>query len=157
MGFFDNVKNTFTETSQELTQKAKDTTEIYRLNNANKGKEKEIEKIMYQIGIAFYSNYREECTEKFPDFAKQVETLQCEIANNKEAIEKLSVEEVCANCGKRINPGNKFCIYCGTATEVKTETPVETSENICKSCGQPLEKGNLFCVHCGTKVENLGE
>ena len=31
MGFFDNVKNSLSETSQELTQKAKDTTEIYRL------------------------------------------------------------------------------------------------------------------------------
>lgn len=31
MGFFDNVKNSFTETSQDLTKKAKDTTEIFRL------------------------------------------------------------------------------------------------------------------------------
>ena len=49
MGFFDNVKSSLTETSQDLTKKAKDTTEIYRLNNANKAKEKEIEKIIYQI------------------------------------------------------------------------------------------------------------
>ena len=50
MGFFDNVKNSFTETSQDLTKKAKDTTEIFRLNNLNKTKEKEIEKVIYQIG-----------------------------------------------------------------------------------------------------------
>ena len=58
MGFFDNVKNSFTETSQDLTKKAKDTTEIFRLNNLNKTKEKEIEKVIYQIGLAFYSNKR---------------------------------------------------------------------------------------------------
>ena len=35
MGFFDDVKNSLTEKSQDLSKKAKDTTEIYRLNNAN--------------------------------------------------------------------------------------------------------------------------
>ena len=34
MGFFDDVKNSLTEKSQDLSKKAKDTTEIYRLNNA---------------------------------------------------------------------------------------------------------------------------
>lgn len=41
MGFFDDVKNSLTEKSQDLSKKAKDTTEIYRLNNANKSMEKE--------------------------------------------------------------------------------------------------------------------
>ena len=36
MGFFDDVKNSLAEKSQDLSKKAKDTTEIYRLNNANK-------------------------------------------------------------------------------------------------------------------------
>ena len=40
MGFFDDVKNSLTEKSQDLSKKAKDTTEIYRLNNANKSMEK---------------------------------------------------------------------------------------------------------------------
>ena len=41
MGFFDDVKNSLTEKSQDLSKKAKDTTEIYCLNNANKSMEKE--------------------------------------------------------------------------------------------------------------------
>lgn len=154
MGFFENVKNTLTETSQELTQKAKDTTEVYRLSNANKTKEKEIEKLMYQIGVSYYSNYKEECTSKFSEFVQQVENLQMEIATNKEAIEKLSVEEVCASCGKKINPGSKFCIYCGaTIVQDKTES-VELSGEVCSNCGCSLEAGAVFCTNCGTKVEN---
>lgn len=153
MGFFENVKNTLTETSQELTQKAKDTTEIYRLNNANKAKEKEIEKLMYQIGVTYYSNYKEECASKFSEFVQQVENLQMEISSNKEAIEKLSVEEVCANCGKKINPGSKFCIYCGaTIAQEKTES-VELSGEVCSNCGCSLEADALFCTNCGTRVE----
>lgn len=127
MGFFDNVKSSLTETSQDLTQKAKDTTEIFRLGNVNKAKEKEIEKVVYQIGLKFYSEQQDECMEKFPELTTQIKTLQEEIAVNKEMIEKLSVEEVCTNCGKKLNPGSKFCIYCGT--------PVEKEKKEVKRCG----------------------
>ena len=49
MGFFDNLKSSLTETGQDLSQKAKDTTEIFRLTNLNKTKEKEIEKATKNI------------------------------------------------------------------------------------------------------------
>ena len=64
MGFFDNLKSSLAETGQDLSQKAKDTTEIFRLTNLNKTKEKEIEKVIYQIGSTYYANYRDECMEK---------------------------------------------------------------------------------------------
>ena len=91
MGFFDNVKSSLTETSQDLTKKAKDTTEIYRLNNANKTKEKEIEKVIYQIGLRYFDNYREECREKCPELVGRIEQLQMEIAANKQMVEQLSI------------------------------------------------------------------
>lgn len=153
MGFFDNVKNSLTETSQDLTQKAKDTTEIFRLNNVNKSKEKDIEKIMYQIGSMYYANYMEECAEKFPELTKQVQGLQAEIAANKEMIEKLSIEEVCPNCGKKVNTGSKFCIYCGSPIVSVAQNIVEPDGKICKACGKPLEEGAAFCTYCGTAVE----
>lgn len=151
MGFFDNVKNSLTETSQELTQKAKDTTEIYRLNNLNKTKEKEIEKLVYQIGLTYYSNFREECEEKFSDLTTQIAQIQKEIAENKQMIEKLSTEEVCPSCGKKLTGGSKFCIYCGTSLDaVKNEAKV--SGKTCSSCGKPLDEGAAFCTYCGTPV-----
>ena len=106
MGFFDNLKSSLTETGQDLSQKAKDTTEIFRLTNLNKTKEKEIEKVIYQIGSTYYANYRDECMEKMPELAAQIKSLQDEIAANKEMIEKLSTEEICPQCGKKVNPGN---------------------------------------------------
>ena len=71
MGFFDNLKSSLTETGQNLSQKAKYTTEIFRLTNLNKTKEKEIEKVIYQIGSTYYANYRDECVEKMPELAAQ--------------------------------------------------------------------------------------
>ena len=72
--------------------------------------EKEIEKVIYQIGSTYYANYRDECMEKMPELAAQIKSLQDEIATNKEMIEKLSTEEICPQCGKKVNPGSKFCI-----------------------------------------------
>ena len=78
-----------------------------------------------------------------------------EIAVNKEMIEKLSTEEICPQCGKKVNPGSKFCIYCGAALEAPTEQPEEKAEvKVCKSCGKPLEEGAVFCTNCGTKIED---
>ena len=136
MGFFDNVKNSLSETSQELTQKAKDTTEIYRLNNLNK---------------TYYSNFREECEEKFADLTTQIAQIQKEIAENKQMVEKLSTEEVCPSCGKKLTGGSKFCIYCGTSLDaVKSQANV--SGKTCNSCGKPLDEGAAFCTYCGTPV-----
>ena len=78
-----------------------------------------------------------------------------EIAVNKEMIEKLSTEEICPQCGKKVNPGSKFCIYCGAALEVPAEQPEEKAEvKVCKTCGKPLEEGAVFCTNCGTKIED---
>ena len=55
-------------------------------------------------------------------------------------IEKLSTEEICPQCGKKVNPGSKFCIYCGAALEAPAEQPEEKAEvKVCKTCGKPLE------------------
>ena len=116
MGFFDNVKNSFTETSQDLTKKAKDTTEIFRLNNLNKTKEKEIEKVIYQIGLAFYSNKKDECTAMFPELMAQVETLQKEIAENKETIE--NIREI------HKDDNNNIEIYIGEENKIDNDVTV---------------------------------
>ena len=54
-----------------------------------------------------------------------------------------------------MNPGSKFCIYCGAALEVPAEQPEEKAEvKVCKACGKPLEEGVVFCTNCGTKIED---
>lgn len=154
MGFLDNLKSSLTETSQDLTKKAKDTTEIFRLTNLNKANEKEIEKAIYQVGLNYYSKYKDECEVKFPELFLRIQKLQEEITENKEIIEKLSIEEVCPNCGKKLSSGARFCIYCGNAIE-KDTILVRMSEETCSSCGTPLENGAAFCTNCGAPIQKI--
>ena len=51
MGFFDNLKSSLAETGQDLSQKAKDTTEIFRLTNLNKTKEKKLKKSFIRLAV----------------------------------------------------------------------------------------------------------
>lgn len=152
MGFFGDVKNSLTETGQGLTQKAKDTTEIYRLNSLNKNKEKEMEQVAVQIGMQYYSNFKEECEAKFPELSAQIMNLQKEIDDNKQMIEKISSEDVrkCPTCGNKIEEGQAFCTNCGT----RIEENKEVMKNVCKNCGAEIAEGDRFCIHCGTPVEN---
>lgn len=51
---------------------------------------------------------------------------------------------VCANCGKPLDPGVKFCPECGTK--------VAPQKLVCSACGMELNPSVKFCPECGTKV-----
>lgn len=52
----------------------------------------------------------------------------------------------CQHCGKEIENGSSFCIYCG-AKVVPTIT--------CPRCNTPIPKGDAFCMGCGWKVDEV--
>ena len=88
---------------------------------------------------------------------------------------------ICKNCGAVIEPGNKFCMKCGTAVVQEEETTaasddfdnfydeflsddaeiegleVPTSVYVCSSCGTEYEPGMKFCMKCGSKIPELKE
>ena len=53
---------------------------------------------------------------------------------------------VCPRCGKTVDHGFKFCMYCG---EKLGSAPAQLT---CRNCGKPIQPGNKFCVTCGTPV-----
>lgn len=65
------------------------------------------------------------------------------------AAEKTPVQNMtCPRCGKKIDHGFKFCMYCGQQLNVPGAAP-----QTCKACGKQLRPGNRFCVYCGTPAE----
>lgn len=152
MDIFDKVKDTITETSQDVVQKARDTSESMKLNTLNKTKEKEIEKVIYQVGIKYYMDYRNKHDLEFEELFQQIEKLQMEIEENKQTIERLKNVACCAKCGKRLEECATFCIYCGTRVVETVIERKENSEKKCVSCGKEMRNDAKFCIHCGTAV-----
>ncbi|MCZ9838542.1 DUF4234 domain-containing protein [Brachyspira hyodysenteriae] len=53
---------------------------------------------------------------------------------------------LCESCGKKINEGAKFCVYCGN--KVNNADVIE-KKLYCDNCGSQLELGSKFCNNCG--------
>lgn len=58
----------------------------------------------------------------------------------------------CNNCGADVEPGQKFCINCGSKIEQPAESVSETTDKFCVNCGAELVPGAKFCVNCGAHV-----
>lgn len=66
-----------------------------------------------------------------------------------------SEEEVCRCpiCGEPVEPGQTFCIHCGSRLEDEpTQAESKVSSLVCPVCGQPVKEDDLFCMNCGTKL-----
>lgn len=73
----------------------------------------------------------------------------------------------CAECGRKLNPGDKFCSACGTrvpvsesyhavpsphnARDVIYRQPETPPVRRCGGCGRIMDQGDLFCMDCGWK------
>jgi ribosomal protein L40E len=54
---------------------------------------------------------------------------------------------ICSNCQAPNEPGDKFCMQCGTSLEPKQEEKVH-----CSNCGAEMKPGAAFCTRCGTSA-----
>ncbi len=160
MGFLDKVVDTISNTSSDISQKTRETSERSRLKLENRKIEKEIEETIYKIGLYMVNNEFEYVNKIMAEECKSLTALQNKLSKNLEAINELNNARTCAHCGKKIVPGSEFCVYCGA----KITEPVEETEQvedadsdetrICEKCGNPIiEEGALFCSVCGKKVE----
>ncbi len=71
----------------------------------------------------------------------------------------------CPNCGKKVEDGDVFCMYCGYRLQEPTpveepvkEEPVPTPEApkgaFCPNCGNRVEDGDAFCCMCGYRLQS---
>lgn len=54
----------------------------------------------------------------------------------------------CSNCGKVINPEDKFCSGCGA---------INAHIIICPNCGNEIDSDSIFCAKCGSRIQKAGE
>lgn len=153
MAFFDNMKTKLTNTSQTAVQKAKDLTELTKLNAQISEAEGKINDLYYKLGFEIYRTYREEPLETGAEFFAQITELHQQIADCKAQIAAINHANTCPNCGAKVSKGMVFCSGCGSRLPV-AETPAAApaAGKVCSKCGAPLADDVVFCTLCGQRV-----
>ena len=113
MGFFDDLTESLTSAGKDVTQKAKDMSEIARLKLDIRVKEDYVKKQYMAIGEAYFQKHKnDEEVDEAEQFFLIREALG-EIERMKTEIFKLRKAAECPKCGAKMPEGATFCSSCG--------------------------------------------
>ncbi|MGD1995520.1 MAG: zinc-ribbon domain-containing protein [Anaerolineae bacterium] len=135
-----------------------------------RGLKGQVDEVIQQLGQRAMELYRSGQIEQpeLREACEQVASLEAEIAQKKEEIEKLRAEEyvaptpppptgrICPQCQISLPEQARFCPECGSeAVDVAPEptTGPAPAERVCPNCGADASSEALFCPHCGTRLE----
>lgn len=143
MDFFDKVKGNLQSTTDGL-----------KLNLQIKENEKEIEKFLYQVGVACYNSQKGNYDTEYEEFFKEIRRLQEENRGIQLKLQGMNAPKTCVQCGRENNKDAKFCVSCGTplGMQNKVVAPVSTEGKVCGNCNHTNKENCVFCVNCGTKL-----
>ena len=117
--FFGNLGQALSKTAKELSGRAEDVYETQRLKNKISAEERQIDKIMADLGKIVYQHYKEEVPvddaqkalcEQIDQRMEQIEQLRTDINNL-----KIRSRRICPSCGKEVEKNAAFCKFCGAA------------------------------------------
>lgn len=133
MSAWDDLKGTLFAAGRDVSQKAKEVSEVAKLKMDIHTKEDFVEKQFAILGRAYYEANKENANEKdAAQFAVITEAME-EIQRMNQQVMDIQGVLQCPNCGKKVPTGNAFCSDCGArmedvvvdATVVSEETVVE--------------------------------
>lgn len=114
MGFFDELTESLTTAGKDVTQKAKDMSEIAKMKLDIKSKEDYVQKQYAALGAAYFEKHKdEEDIEEAEQFFLIKEALG-EIGRMKSEVLKIRGAAECPKCGAEMPEDAAFCSSCGT-------------------------------------------
>ena len=123
--FFGNLGQALSKTAKELSGRAEDVYETQRLKNKISAEERQIDKIMADLGKIVYQRYKEEVPvddaqkalcEQIDQRMEQIEQLRTDINEL-----KIRTRRICPSCGKEVEKNAAFCKFCGAACPTQEE------------------------------------
>ncbi len=159
MDFISNMRGKLSLASQNTVQKAKDFSEIAKLNSTISSLEKQLNELYEKIGYEIYHAYKDSPLPEVSTYFAQATDICQLIETCKEQIKTINSIELCPKCGTKINKDMLFCSECGfkldqeEVTEDKTPNESSAEKLVCASCGEILSDTAIFCSSCGQKVE----
>lgn len=151
MDFFTDLGNKITNTGKSVADKAKDLTELTRLNAKVVSEENRLSKAYCEIGKLYYAQSQGELGEEYEEQAAAAKAALSEIASLKERIKALKGVRVCVQCGKEIGKNDLYCCSCGARNELE-EPEAKTIDQICPVCKSVVPMDVVYCPTCGEKL-----
>lgn len=149
MSFFDQLK----KSGQETLGKAKDMTEIARMNLAISDSEKKLHSQFAQLGRTWFERYGASPEAAFEELTDSIKEQQAKLADCREKVKALKGMEQCPNCGADMEHDAAFCAVCGGKRPgaAQAVSAVTAPGQYCPSCGR-LVGSRAFCSGCGAKL-----
>ena len=123
--FFGNLGQALSKTAKELSGRAEDVYETQRLKNKISAEERQIDKIMADLGKIVYQRYKEAVSvddvqkalcEQIDQRMEQIEQLRTDINDL-----KIRTRRICPSCGKEVEKNAAFCKFCGAACPIQED------------------------------------
>lgn len=150
MSAWDNLKGSLFAAGRDVSQKAKEVSEVAKLKMDIHTKEDFVEKQFAALGHAYYEANKDHVSEADEaQFTVIKEALE-EIERMSQQVLDIQGVVRCPNCGKKVPSDNSFCSDCGTKLEeiiveatVVSEEPITedvvTEENTAETTGNVKE------------------
>ena len=128
--FFDRVSSTVTGAGTQITQKAKEISEIARLNGEITKAENSRSDVYRTIGESFYNAAKSGAEQgAYTVQIQKVDELTAQIASLKEELRKVKGVTNCPICGAEIDKDAAFCPKCGAKLTNTQQTGEEPTDN----------------------------
>lgn len=113
MDFFDKLGESLTAAGKDVSQKAKDMSEIAKLKLDIKSKEDYVEKQFVELGKAYFEKHKEEEGIEEAEQFFLIKEAQEAIDRMRAEVLRIQGAEECAQCGSRMPENATFCSSCG--------------------------------------------
>ena len=154
MSFWNNLGQKASETTAKAMQKAKEMSDLAKLNSMISEEEKKINNAYHQIGEVYVSLHKFNHEEEFHDLIGTIQESEQKIESYKEQIQEVKGVVKCPRCGAELQKGVAFCSSCGAPMPIVQPADNEEQDfEQCKSCGAMVKKGVHFCTACGKPIE----
>lgn len=154
MAFWDSFSQKASETTAKAMQKAKEMSDIARINSMISEEEAKINNTYYQIGKLYVTMHLHDYEEDFDGMIASLAEAEEKIKNYRQQIQDIKGVVRCSQCGAEVQSGVAFCSSCG-APMPKVQT-MDTDDLVrCEGCGSMVKKGVRFCTSCGRPMVQM--
>ena len=148
--FFDGLGEAISKTARELGGRAENLYETQKMKNKISGEEKQIQKIMAELGRMLYKRYLDgvPLDEAQRILCEQIDQRMDRISHLKEGLAGVRGRKICPSCGSSVDGSAAFCPHCGAACPTR-----ETEDEAGDVVEEPSEEASAQEEVSGEEVE----